>query len=137
MHIHPRSACYGCACGDDFETVKCVLLNITYNFLELATGTAVQKDTIYRDFIVQAVITFTTLSMPGVANLVELQIPTSRATMRMFGRNLTGIDKGWCHVAERGIISPVFIDPLVTICIVLRNSSAVNCRVQDQVGIIH
>ena len=129
MHIHPHSACYGSVRGNDFETVKCVLLNITYNFLELATGTAVQKDTTYQDFIVQAVITFTTLSMRGVVNLVELQIPTSRATMRMFGRNLTGIDKGWCHVARRGIISLVFIDPLVTICIALKNSSVVSCRV--------
>ena len=104
--------------------------------IELATGTAVQKDIIYQDFIVQAVITFITSSMRGVVNLVGLQIHTSRATMKTFGRNLIGIDKGWCHVVELVIISLVFIDPLVTICIVLRNSNVASCRVQE-VGITY
>jgi hypothetical protein len=68
--------------------------------------------------------------MRGAVNLLVLLIPTSRATMRTFGRDLTGIDKEWCHAPDLVIISLAFIDPLATICIVLKNSNAANCRLQ-------
>ena len=97
----------------DFE----VSILIVFHFLmlvEIATGTCAQQDTIYQAFIVLVVTTFTTLSMRGVVNLMGLQIYTSRVTMKTFGRNLTGIDKGWCRVAKLVIISRVFIDPFAT-----------------------
>jgi hypothetical protein len=68
--------------------------------------------------------------MRGAVNLLVLLIPTSRATMRTFGRDLTGIDKEWCHALDLVIISLAFIDPLATICLVLKNSNAANCRLQ-------
>ena len=66
--------------------------------------------------------------MRGAANLVELQTLTSRVTMKTFGRDLTGIEKEWYHVPDLVIISQDFIGPLATICIVLKNSNVVNCR---------
>ncbi|CAB4012859.1 fibropellin-1 isoform X4 [Paramuricea clavata] len=100
---------------------------------EIIIGTCVHQDLTCPDFTVQAVIICTTLSVRGAVNLVEPLIPTSLVTMRTFGRNLTGIDKGWCHVPDLVIISLACIDPPATICIVLKNSNVANCRLKKRV----
>ena len=97
---------------------------------EIVIGTRVHQDIFCLVFTVHAVIICATLNMRGAVNLLVLLIPTSRATMRTFGRDLTGIDKEWCHAPDLVIISLAFIDPLATICIVSKNSNAANCRLQ-------
>lgn len=88
-------------------------------------------DTISPDFIAHMAITCTTLSMRGVASLVEPRILTSHAIMKMFGRNLTGIVREWCRVLNLVTTSLVFTDLLVTTCIVSKSSNAVNCRQEE------
>ena len=133
MAFSPFSTVVSCASETKILLGFILILII---FIEVVIGTCAHQDIICPDFTVQAVIICTTLSMRGAVNLVELLIPTSRVTMRTFGRDLTGIDKEWCHAPDLVIISLACIDLPATICIVLKNSNAANCRLK-KVGQIH
>lgn len=54
-------------------------------------------------------------------------IPTSRVTMKMFLRNLTGTTKVWSRVASLVTTLPDYSNLVVISCIVLKNSYVVNC----------
>jgi hypothetical protein len=69
-----------------------------------------------------------TLSMRGVADLVENLISRRHVTMRMCRRHLTAKKQAGLHVQNLVITSVVFIEPTPTHCVTLKNLNAVNFR---------
>jgi hypothetical protein len=122
-----------------FNIQNCIIIifwnfSVVYDFLAQTTGICVQQVTIFPVSTVQPVTTFTTLSMRGVANLVELPTHTNPVTTRTCGRVLTGLKMERWRVLNLVIISLGFIDPPATFCTVLKSSNVVKCRQLQQIS---
>ena len=85
------------------------------------SGIYVLQVTICQASFVQVVINYTTLRKRGVANLMEHLTLTHHVMKMMFPKVLTGIKKAGCHAHKLVIILLVFIDPIATNCVALRN----------------